>query len=145
MQKLMMTAVAAALLGLSGSAWACSDEVKKDVRDAWKEFGTNKIEEAGTAIKAACGCAPKMTMQCKGFNADGIYQIRNAFGSLADISKTYCTDAASKKEWCAGVKTVVVKNGKEDKTTCQRGAMTVTGNGGSAAVNEGDVKKCVGG
>lgn len=143
MQKLMMTAVAAALLGLSGSAWACSDEAKKDVRDAWKEFGTGKIEEAGTAIKAACGCAPKMTMQCKGFTADGIYQIRNAFGALADVAKTYCSDAPSKKEWCGGVKTVVVKHGPADKISCERGSITVVGSGGSAAVNETDVKKCL--
>ena len=28
-------------------------------------------------------------MKCAGFSADGVYQIRHASGSLADIGKTY--------------------------------------------------------
>lgn len=139
----LMAAAAVAFFCLSAPVWACSDEAKKDVRDAWKEYGTNKIEEATTAIKTACGCAPKMKMVCKGFTADGIYQIRNAFGSLAEVAKTYCSDAPSKKEWCGAIKNVTVEHGKADGTTCKGGNVTVTGTGGSAAVAEGDVKKCM--
>ncbi len=57
-------------------------------------------------------------MKCAGFSADGVYQIRHASGSLADIGKTYCSDEPSKKECCAGVVDVTIQHGAKDEVIC---------------------------
>lgn len=88
-------------------------------REAQKEFPA-KIKTAETAVKTACGCAPKISVDAGSFDkvvADKISSVQSNVGyeleHIATQAKAFCSDADSKKLFCANVKKMVIFSKKD--------------------------------
>lgn len=74
-----------------------------------------KAKTAASDIKAACGCAPTVTVDWKSFDAtkaekadDYRRNIEREFDNASKTAKEFCNDADSKKLFCANVKKIVI-------------------------------------
>jgi hypothetical protein len=82
-------------------------ESKKDLE--------GKAKAAETEVKAACGCAPKLSADWKSFEAtpadkaeEFAKSIGHEFENVSKTAKEFCSDADSKKLFCANVKKVSI-------------------------------------
>lgn len=99
------------LVGLSLSTTVLA---AKQHREAKKEI-TGKVGESEGVVKTSCGCAPKITVDWKAFDAlkpDKVDSFKSnvvhEFENIAEKAKGFCSDADSKKLFCANVKKFVV-------------------------------------
>jgi len=83
-------------------------------RDSKKNLDP-KAKAAENDVKSACGCASKVAVDWKSFDATPADEAANyarnigyEFENISKIAKEFCSDADSKKLFCKNVKTIKV-------------------------------------
>jgi hypothetical protein len=119
--------VVASMMVMSLTAFA-----GKEDREMMKNEVMPAVKDAEAKVKAACGCAMKITVdETTVTKKDDMYPIKHMAGYVADGAPTYCTDDASKKAVCQ-MKTLVLGKAKEAAFTFKAGKGTATTDGQSA-------------
>lgn len=100
-------------------------------REKQKEI-TPKITEGRAAVKRACGCDPAINVKWDSYKTpDDMFRIPESVAGFSTAATSFCTDAESKKAFCANVSSLNISFNADGGSLTKSGKSFNAGSNGS--------------